>query len=174
VNLAPRSKICPLGARFTPSFTPSFTPRSPPGVNTLLFRRMEGQTEFHTQGITSPLGDKIHPWGSKFAPRGKVKNGPQIAWANPINFAHLKKFKCYLHKTLFDVQHEFSRPAEFFCVFQHYFVFVVPTEVCIVRLNSCRTTKSCVSCKYHFNQHQGLDGVLVQPTQRFGCCSTLK
>jgi hypothetical protein len=26
----------------------------------------------------SPLGDKIHPWGSKFAPRGEVKNGPQF------------------------------------------------------------------------------------------------
>jgi hypothetical protein len=26
--------------------------------------------------ITSPSGDKILPWGSKFAPRGEVKNGP--------------------------------------------------------------------------------------------------
>jgi hypothetical protein len=36
------------------------------------------------EGITSPLGDKIHPWGrssplgSKFAPRCEVKNGPQV------------------------------------------------------------------------------------------------
>jgi hypothetical protein len=28
------------------------------------------------KGITSPLGDKIHPWGSKFAPTGEVKNVP--------------------------------------------------------------------------------------------------
>jgi hypothetical protein len=40
--------------------------------------------EFHSQGITSPLGNKIHSWGtnsplgSKFAPRGEVKNGPQF------------------------------------------------------------------------------------------------
>jgi hypothetical protein len=33
--------------------------------------------EFYLQGITSPLGHKIHPWGSKFAPRGEVKNGPE-------------------------------------------------------------------------------------------------
>jgi hypothetical protein len=52
-------------------------------VNTLLFRRMEGQTEFHPQRITSTPGDKIYPSGttsppgSKFAPRGEVKNGPQ-------------------------------------------------------------------------------------------------
>jgi hypothetical protein len=34
----------------------------------------------------SPPGDKINPWettsplGSKFAPRGEVKNGPQCVW----------------------------------------------------------------------------------------------
>jgi hypothetical protein len=30
-----------------------------------------------TKGGTSPLGDKFYPWGSRFAPRGEVKNGPQ-------------------------------------------------------------------------------------------------
>jgi hypothetical protein len=36
--------------------------------------------EIHLQGITSPPGDKFHPWGttsplgSKLAPRSKVKN----------------------------------------------------------------------------------------------------
>jgi hypothetical protein len=62
-------------------------------VNTLyiLFRRMEGQTDnftpwgqisplgdnCHSWGITSPLGDNFAPGGSKFAPSGEVKNGPQ-------------------------------------------------------------------------------------------------
>jgi hypothetical protein len=41
-------------------------------MNTLLFRRMEGQTEnFTPRGQNSPLG-------SKFSPRGEVKNGPLI------------------------------------------------------------------------------------------------
>jgi hypothetical protein len=35
-----------------------------------------GEQRVHPQGITSPLVDKIHPWGSKFAPRGEDKNGP--------------------------------------------------------------------------------------------------
>jgi hypothetical protein len=55
-------------------FTPLFTPR---GEHYLLLRRMEGQTENF-----APRDDKILPWGttsllgSKFAPRGEVKNGP--------------------------------------------------------------------------------------------------
>jgi hypothetical protein len=39
--LSPSGEICHLGGIFTPSFTP-------PGVNTLLFRRMEGRTEDFT------------------------------------------------------------------------------------------------------------------------------
>jgi hypothetical protein len=61
-------------------FTTSFTLR---GEHSLLFRRMEGQTEnFTPKGITSPPGDKVLPWGitspqgSKFAPRDEVKNVP--------------------------------------------------------------------------------------------------
>jgi hypothetical protein len=46
-----------------------------------LLRRIEGLTEFHPQGITSPLGDKIHPWGSAYAPRVKVKNDPRFILA---------------------------------------------------------------------------------------------
>jgi hypothetical protein len=70
VNLAPRGEL----------LTPSFTP----GVNTLLFRTMEGRFEnFTPRGITSPLGGKIpagqlRPWGSNFAPRSEVKNGPLV------------------------------------------------------------------------------------------------
>jgi hypothetical protein len=42
-------------------FTPLFTPK---GQHSLLFIRMEGRTkEFHLQGITSPLRDKVHSWG---------------------------------------------------------------------------------------------------------------
>jgi hypothetical protein len=74
--LAPRGEICPLGGMFTPSFTPR-------GEHSLLVRRMEGRTEnFIPQGITTPPGDTVHPWGtssslgSKFAPWGEVKNGP--------------------------------------------------------------------------------------------------
>jgi hypothetical protein len=61
-------------------FTPLFTPR---GEHSLLFRRMEERTEnFTPRGQNSPLGDKIHPWGTtsplgaKFSPRVEVKNGP--------------------------------------------------------------------------------------------------
>jgi hypothetical protein len=39
--LAPRGDICPLGLKFTPSFTPR-------GDHSLLFRRIEGQTENFT------------------------------------------------------------------------------------------------------------------------------
>jgi hypothetical protein len=46
--------------------------------------------EFHPQGITSPLGDKIHPWASKFASRGEVKNGP-LACKKTVCF-FLKKY----------------------------------------------------------------------------------
>jgi hypothetical protein len=53
-------------------FTPSFTPR---GEHSLL-KNGGANREFHPQGIASLPGDKIHPWGSKFAPRGEVKNGP--------------------------------------------------------------------------------------------------
>jgi hypothetical protein len=48
--------------------------------------------EFHPQGIASPPEDKIHPWGttlplgSKFAPRGKVENGPLVASGKRVNF----------------------------------------------------------------------------------------
>jgi hypothetical protein len=57
--LAPRGEIFPLGGMFTPSFAP--------GVNTLLFRRMEGQTENFT-----PRG-KLIPQGTKFTPVGQLR-----------------------------------------------------------------------------------------------------
>jgi hypothetical protein len=75
VNLAPRDEICPLGGMFTPSFTPR--------VNTLYcLEEWRAKREFHPQGIISypAPGDKIHLWGTtsalgtKFAPRGEVKN----------------------------------------------------------------------------------------------------
>jgi hypothetical protein len=54
-----------------------------PGLTSLLFRRMEGQTEdLQPRGTTSLLGDKVHPWGAtsplvpKFAPSGDIKNRP--------------------------------------------------------------------------------------------------
>jgi hypothetical protein len=77
-ELGPGGELCSLGVKFTPSFTPR-------GEHPVLFRRMEGRTEIFT-----PPGDNftprglIHPWGttsplgSKFDPRGEVKNGPQF------------------------------------------------------------------------------------------------
>jgi hypothetical protein len=50
------------------------------GVNTLYCLE-----EWRGEQRISPLGDTIHPWGttsplgSKFAPRGKVKNGPLLS-----------------------------------------------------------------------------------------------
>jgi hypothetical protein len=55
VYLAPRGEFCVLGGMFTPSVTHRAS---------LLLTKMEGRTEgLHPrpQGITSPLGDKIHP-----------------------------------------------------------------------------------------------------------------
>jgi hypothetical protein len=38
---------------------------------------MEGRSkDLHPWEIASPLGNKIYPWGSKFAPRGEIKNPP--------------------------------------------------------------------------------------------------
>jgi hypothetical protein len=70
VNLAPRSELCPLGGMFTVSFAPR-------GEHSLLFRRMEGQkqTISHPRDNFTPVG-QLRPWGSKFALRGEVKNGP--------------------------------------------------------------------------------------------------
>jgi hypothetical protein len=67
--LAPRGEICPLGGMFTPLFTPR-------GEHSLLFRRMEGQTENFTPGDNFTPGGQLRSWGSKFAPRGEVKIGP--------------------------------------------------------------------------------------------------
>jgi hypothetical protein len=47
-----------------------------------MFRRTKGRTEgLNPWGVTSPLGNKVHPWGrlqswgTNFAPRGDVKTG---------------------------------------------------------------------------------------------------
>jgi hypothetical protein len=50
-------------------FLPSFTPR---GEHSLLFRRMEGQTENFTPGENFTLGGEIHPWGTTSPPRDKA------------------------------------------------------------------------------------------------------
>jgi hypothetical protein len=51
-----------------------------------VFRRMEGRTEISLPGDnftpreqSSLLGDNFFPGGSKFAPRGEVKNEPKSA-----------------------------------------------------------------------------------------------
>jgi hypothetical protein len=40
--------------------------------------------EFHHQVITSSLGDNVHPWGTKFAPRSKLKMGLWSRFYKPI------------------------------------------------------------------------------------------
>jgi hypothetical protein len=74
-------------------FSPSFTPRC---EHSLLFRRMEGQAENFTprrnfihRGQNSPLRDNF-THGGQFAPRGKVKNGPQ----NSIMLTRMKPLSC--------------------------------------------------------------------------------
>jgi hypothetical protein len=69
--VCPKGLSLPLGVNLPPRVNvhPFVYPR---GEHSLLFRGIEGQTE----KLTSPVGDKIHSCGTKFAPRGKVKNGP--------------------------------------------------------------------------------------------------
>jgi hypothetical protein len=50
-------KIVPLGGMFTPSFTPR-------GQHSTVRTNRGANKELHPQGITSHLGDKIHPWGT--------------------------------------------------------------------------------------------------------------
>jgi hypothetical protein len=90
VNLAPRGEICSLGGMFNPSFTP--------GVNTLYVEEWRREQWISPQGITIPLGDKFHPWGSKFAPTGEVKNGPLVGTPKTFTWkssSHLGWGQCY-------------------------------------------------------------------------------
>jgi hypothetical protein len=48
-------------------------------VHTFLFRRIGGRTENFTPGDNFTPRDQLRPWGSKFAPRGVVKN-----WASEL------------------------------------------------------------------------------------------
>jgi hypothetical protein len=57
-----------------------------PGVNTLYcLEEWRGTQRSSPLGDKSPLWYKIHPWGSKFAPRGEVKNGPLLTCPCVIN-----------------------------------------------------------------------------------------
>jgi hypothetical protein len=58
VNLTPRGKVCPLGEMFTCSFTL--------WTLTTVWKNGGANREFHNQGITSPLGDKVHPCPVEF------------------------------------------------------------------------------------------------------------
>jgi hypothetical protein len=66
VHLAPTGEICFLGEIFTPSLTPR-------GEQSLLFRRMEGQTEFHPQGTKFTPGGQIRPWGQSLPLGAKLR-----------------------------------------------------------------------------------------------------
>jgi hypothetical protein len=79
------------------------------GEYSLLFRKMEGKTAgLHIQGITSHLGDKLHPRGSYFASGGEIKKiistVSQItafAHVKDIRSAHRSKWKFLKHVVLF-------------------------------------------------------------------------
>jgi hypothetical protein len=78
-----------------------FTPR---GEHSLLFKRMEGQTEFHPQGTKfAPVG-QLRPWGSYFAPRGEVKNGPQDWVLNESNFEPVRDKKMFPRMICFTLE----------------------------------------------------------------------
>jgi hypothetical protein len=85
VNLALSGVICPLGGMFIPSFTPR-------GEHSLLFRRMEGQTENFT-----PEG-QIRPWGKSLPLGAKLTMGlstPSSTWH------HYLKNICFLSLLFF-------------------------------------------------------------------------
>jgi hypothetical protein len=87
-KFAPRSELSPQGWTFSPrgNVHPFVHPQG--WTLSTVEKNRGANREFHSQGITSPLGDKVQfwgttsPWGSKFAPRGEVKNGPQFL-SNP-------------------------------------------------------------------------------------------
>jgi hypothetical protein len=85
VNFTPKDELGHQGCNL--SHKEECSPlRSPPGVNTPNYlEEWRGEQRIYPpRGYLHPHpGDKIHPWkttlplGSKFAPRGENKNGPQ-------------------------------------------------------------------------------------------------
>jgi hypothetical protein len=75
VNLVTRVELFPLWGMLTPSLTPR-------GEHSLLFRRLEGQTEnftpgdnFTPRGQSSPLGDNLPPGGQSLPIGAKLRMG---------------------------------------------------------------------------------------------------
>jgi hypothetical protein len=65
-----RGELCPLGGMFTPSVNP----RGEHSLHTVYVEEWRGEQSLsHPWGTTSSFG------GSKFAPRGEVKNGPLVS-----------------------------------------------------------------------------------------------
>jgi hypothetical protein len=89
------------------SLTQKNTKNNPLGVNNVYFLdEWRGKQKISPPGITSPPapGDKIHPWGttvplgSKYAPRGEVKNGPlTFSQAASMKFLVLASFVAVVH-----------------------------------------------------------------------------
>jgi hypothetical protein len=50
----------------------------PGGEHSLMCRTKELTEGLHPWRITLPQWDKVHPWGSNFAPRGEVINWPLV------------------------------------------------------------------------------------------------
>jgi hypothetical protein len=82
-NLAPRGDICPLlGGMFTPSFTPR-------GEHYTIYKNGGANREFHPQGITSPQGDKFHPWGHSLS-NYKSRQNYIFQITNPVKITNFK------------------------------------------------------------------------------------
>jgi hypothetical protein len=77
LKFAPRGELGPTGWTLSPTYGECSPFCSPAGMNTL-----HCLEEWRGKQRISLLGDKVHSWGttsplgSKFAPRGEVKNGP--------------------------------------------------------------------------------------------------
>jgi hypothetical protein len=79
---------------------------------------MEGRTENFTPGDNFTPGGQLRPWGSKFAPRGEVKNGPltrdhaaaQWDQAASLRKKERKKFNIFFAGKLDDID------VGFFCL----------------------------------------------------------
>jgi hypothetical protein len=67
-ELGPQGWFFPLEGMFTPSFTPRCE-------HSLLFRRMEGRTEFPPEGTKFTPGGQLRPWGQSFPLGAKLRMG---------------------------------------------------------------------------------------------------
>jgi hypothetical protein len=65
-----------------------------------------GEQRISPPGDNFTPGGQLRPWGSKFAPRGEVKNGPQICYGphSKKTFAYTQFFTVYFFCVLESVE----------------------------------------------------------------------